>query len=180
MSGKPVDLGPMSMPVGDEAADFPKVLVARQSDVQLLKQLLADGGQRRNGGSVPHADESEIFMQLPHEFTRAEADVLVQLAESMPAMAPPPSSSATRSVQLQLNGELLPDTTLTAYESDGRLHFEIRISDTASRSWLVGNLPWLVRQVGEKLERPLRVMLLASTSGEWHGVTIDWPEGTTS
>ena len=95
-------------------------------------------------------------------------------------MVPTAASSANRSVQLQLNGELLPNTTLTAYESAGRLHFEIRVNDTDSRNWLSSKLPWLVRQVGEKLGRPIRVMVLASTSSKWSGVTADWPEGITS
>ncbi len=177
MPGKAVDLGPISLPVGEDAVDLFNGLVARQSDVQRLKQLLADGGHRQSGNAVPDMEKSTVPLMPVSDMTIAEANALVQLAEALPNMAPPPASSAIRSVQLQLHGELLPNTTLTAFESAGRLHFEIRIHDLSGQSWLSGRLPWLVRQVGEKLGRPIRVVLLASNANGLPSATIDWPEG---
>ena len=180
MSGKPVDFGPMSLPVGEDAVDLFKGLVARQSDVLRLKKLLADEGQRQTGNSVPDADMYAASLTLPPDLIGAEIDTLVQLAEALPMMEPRPASSATRSVQLQLHSELLPNTTLTAFESAGRLHFEIRINDLSGRSWLSSKLPWLVHQVGEKLGRPIRVTLLSSNVNESPSITVDWPKEETA
>jgi len=177
MSGKAVDLGPMSLPVGEDAVDLFNGLVARQSDVLRLKQLLADGGQRQSGGAVPDIEEGTVPLMPASDMTIAEANVLIQLAEALPGMAPPKESSAIHSVQLQLNSDLLPNTTLTAFESAGRLHFEIRIHDLSGQSWLSSRLPWLVLQVGGKLGRPIRVVLLASNANGLPSTTIDWPEG---
>ena len=177
MSRKPVDLGPMMLQVGEDAVNLPNGLVARESDIQRLKQLMANGGQHQTGSSIPDADNNAASLVLPSGLSGAETDTLVQLAETLPVMVPPQNSSAAKSVQLQLHGELLPNTTLTAFESAGRLHFEIRINDISGRSWLSSKLPWLVRQVGEKLGRPIRVTVLASAVNEFTSVTVDWPEG---
>lgn len=177
MSRKPVDLGPMMLQVGDDAVDLSKGLVARESDVQRLKQLLTGGGQRQTGNSIHDADNNAESLALPSGLSGTETDTLVQLAETLPVMVPPQDSSAAKSVQLQLHGELLPNTTLTAFESAGRVHFEIHINNLSGRSWLSSKLPWLVRQVGEKLRRPIRVTVLASGVNEFPSVTVDWPEG---
>lgn len=177
MSNKAVDLGPMSLPVGDDAVDSVSVFVARQSDVQRLKQLLADGGKRQSENSFPDPEKSVDPLIHPSDMVVAETDALIQLAEALPNMVQPTASSAVRTVQLQLNEKLLPDTTLTAFESAGRLHFEIRFSELSSQSWLSTKLPWLVRQVGEKLGRPIRVTLFATNANELSTASIDWPEG---
>lgn len=177
MSGKQVDLGPMAMPLGDDVTDQPKVIPAHRLDVQRLNQLLANGKQRQNASNTFRSDEIDSALIIPSEFAIAEADALVQLTETMSEMAPRSVFTNSRSVQLQLNAELLPDTTLTAYEFAGRLHFEIRVSDTTRQSWLSSKLPWLVCQIGKKLGQPIRVSILASSSGEWPGVIFDWPEG---
>lgn len=179
MSGKQVDLGPMAMPLGDDGTDQPRVMPANRLDVQRLNQLLANGRQQKNESNTFLSDEIDTNLMIPAEFAIAEADALIQLTETMSEMPNRSIFINIRSVQLQLNAELLPDTTLTAYESAGRLHFEIRVSDSTSQSWLSSKLPWLVCQIGEKLGQPIRVSILASTSGEWHGVIFDWPEGAT-
>lgn len=176
MSNKAVDLGPMSLPVGDDAVDLSSGLLARQSDVQLLKQLLADGSKRHSKNSVPDPEKSTVALTLPSDIAVAQADALIHLAETLPDMVPPKGPSAASRVQLELNEKLLPDTTLTAFESAGRLHFEIRVNELSSQSWLSSKLPWLVKQVGEKIGRPIRVSLFTSDASELATASIEWPE----
>lgn len=177
MSSKAVDLGPMSLPVGDDTVDLLNGLVARQDDVERLKQLLANSRQPQDGSDVNKMEMDSAPLVLPSDMPIAEANALIQLTETLPNMVPNPASSILRTVQLKLHGELLPNTTLTAFESAGRLHFEIRIQDLSEQSWLASRLPWLVRQVGEKLGRPIRVVLLVSNANGMQSTTIDWPDG---
>ena len=71
MAGKPVDLGPMAMPVGDDTSGLNNILPACQSDVLRLNQLLADDGHHQNGNDVFDADKTDVDLTLPPEFASA-------------------------------------------------------------------------------------------------------------
>jgi hypothetical protein len=58
------------------------------------------------------------------------------------------------------------------------LQIELTIGGEPTRAWLARELPALARVVGTRLERPLRLTILAAARGLDSAAHADWPRGS--
>lgn len=182
MSGrsKSVDLGPISLPLGESPTlDGMEGSAVLQRDVQKLNRLLKAGmsnhGLDKNTQTQSLSQPSGLHACHPKEI-----DAMTTLVEHMDKLAQTSQIEGRREAHLSIRETLLAEAKLTAFEEDDRLIFEIRIGNEASFNWLSGKLPWLVRYVGERLNRPLRVIVYATTEKDTPPIFYDWPTEATT
>jgi hypothetical protein len=177
---KSVDLGPMSLPLGENPVmDGLENSAVFQRDVLKLNRLLKAGMPNHDSNSNTQAQSLSQPLGLPGCQPK-EFEAITTLVEYMDKLALTSQVAGRREARLTLRGTLLAEAKLTAFEEAGRLIFEIRVCDEASFSWLVTKLSWLVRYVGESLKRPLRVIVYSAVQKEKTPVSIDWPEEATT
>lgn len=187
MAGKTsdVDLGPMRLHLG-EPADLPDSCLkpARTGDVEKLNALMRDGG--RHHAVSAEAEErlslSDINLQY---FSQAmqEASTLNALSDSMASEVSKirhvEKGQAVPEIEICIRESLLPDTTLTARDTDGCLSFELCVGNPEKRHWLAEKLPVLVKDLGQRLNRPLQVALFDPMHKHDALALCAWPiEGT--
>ncbi len=177
---KSIDLGPMSLALGENPpADCLEQSAAFQSDVQKLNRLLKAGMAQHDSDSHENAQSLSQSLNLQNCHPK-EMHAMTTLVEHMGGLSQVCQVNGRRTAQLTLRDSLLGDAKLTAFEEADRLIFEIGLGDEVNFNWLAGKLPWLVRYVGERLNRPLRVIAYATVRKEKYSVSCDWPEGTSA
>lgn len=187
MTGKrsTVDLGPMSLPVGD-SVNFPEsyLVKARALDINKLNDLMREGGHQ-NTVSI----EPEEGLNLPNanlqQFSAAlqDAKKVDALSEKIASVVPKTSSAvkgqAAAGIEIRIRETLLPETTLTVREADGKLSFDVWVGHADTRRWLVQKLPAVVQQVGQRLNRPLQITVFDPWCRQEAIAQCVWPSKVT-
>ena len=180
MSGryKAVDLGPMSMPQEEDALlswlDYP---ASRQGDITKLNRLLRDGANSGSNSSIP-SDHCVSLGEADHLSIEHEIEAMEDLTEGLCEFGKVHNFPKKRIVNLKFRNNFLPSASLTVFELDGCLMFEINLEDEKHTSWLMKKLDWLAREVGEQLQRRLRISIKNIIDEGRIIFSAAWPEGT--
>jgi hypothetical protein len=172
-----VDLGPISFPVGEDTKE-PKHPPSQndldQDSVLRFRAMMERPIQGRPmvtedldlptpfsllGAPDPKRshDTAEIGMEIEHLWVGDGVDGI-------------------REVLVGIAREVLPETSVRLYEGDGRLQIHMTVGGEATRIWLASELHNLTLDLGERLQRPLRVAVLNVNSTESALASCDWPE----
>jgi hypothetical protein len=180
MSGryKAVDLGPMSMPQEEDGLlswlEYP---ASRQDDIKKLNQLLRDSTNSDSDSSIP-SDHCVSLGGADHLSIEHEIEAMEDLTEGLCKFGKEQNFPKKEIVNLKFRNNFLPGVSLTVLELDGCLLFEIILEDEKHTNWLMEKLAWLAREVGEQLQRRLRINIKNITDRERIIFSVDWPEGT--
>jgi hypothetical protein len=82
----------------------------------------------------------------------------------------------TTHASLELQGDSLKGIHLTVFEMEGRIHFNLMSKDEKHRMWLSHQLQNLANEVGDRLQRSIRIQLLGSSENESVAIRADWNE----
>ncbi len=172
-----VDMGTMALPVGEgrgAADDGPSPEAADPLSVSRFRQAM-DQPPRQH----VMADLQDRELPSPFALLGAAEPVAPMSAEDFGAMVERMWTSdgaiGVREVRMTVHRQILPDTSVRLYEVGGRLQVDLSVTADATRQWLASALPALAGDLGKRLNRPVRVAIVAA-----HGlpaVSSDWPEG---
>jgi hypothetical protein len=175
MASKPrsVDLGPLYLQVGEDAARAGWTQHgsgADAGDVTRFEALMQKGRKHQERETEAAVDA------LLEPLREPEAPVLAQPGEIGDEIAHLWVGTGLRSereVRVGLREALLPDTTVRLSESEGRLRIELACGAARVADWLDRKLPALARELGERLNRPLE--LVVSMAGGSVVAERRWP-----
>ena len=176
MSNKPrnVDLGPIYLQVGQDGGTqdaAPPAGEADTVDVARFESLMHRSRERQQqetdaavdmlldplAGSQPQelADASEIGDELAHLWVGT-------------------GLRSGREVRMGLRAALLPETSVRLHDSEGLLRVEFTCGTHRVAHWLLGKLPAVASELGERLARALEVAVFMG-DGTLVG-SRTWPE----
>lgn len=166
-----VDLGPLHLRSGggdqsyDSLLEKPSVL-----DVARLEAILSGSGMR-NQQTHDYSDEQLIF--YPANVSASdEKNRLDKLGQELLMAA----EHITTHASLELQGDSLKGIHLTVFEMEGRIHFDLVIKDEKQRLWLSHQLQNLANEVGDRLQRSIRIQLIGSRESNSVAIRGDWNE----
>jgi hypothetical protein len=148
---------------------------ADRSDVDRLQAIM-----RR----LPeHADMAADLPQpfpapaaLHDERPPLEAGDTVQIGAEIERLWVGDGTSGVRQVRVRLRRELLPDTSVRLFEEGGRLHVDMTVGSEPTCRWLSAQLPSLGAGLGERLGRPLRLVVRGVRAAAGGMTVFNWPE----
>jgi len=156
-----VNLGLVSLPLGDERRDSAPPRVGRDAspeDVARLQALLGPSEHPPDsGGHLQHA-ELERTPLANDEGTLAERHLNHErVGEALALLCQAGNPGCARVLRLNLHADILPDTVLQIVDTGACLRIDLEVGCAATRKWLASRLPDLAEQLGQRLQRPLRL-----------------------
>lgn len=168
-----VDMGPMYLTVGEEAGPERWISPdanAQSTDVSRFAAIMnRDKGQQRHAPTAPEALLGALLETDAAEFASTD-DISAEITYLWVGTG----VASDREVRVGLREELLPDTAVRLFESEGRLRIEFTCGTSRVAEWLVRKLPVLTRELGQRLNRPLELAVLMN-DGSVVG-SRNWPE----
>lgn len=166
-----VDLGPMSMPVGDDCMVW-RAPKGRDSDVVQFKALMQSPGHSHR----EHTDDP--LEQAVRDIARDAASPDERsIGGEIGRLLVGWGGSTAREVRIGLRPEVLPNTTLRIFEAQGQLRIELTVGSPDVAAWLAGRLGAVARDIGRDLDRDIGIWVLAGGTGEVLGSAF-WPDGS--
>ncbi|MEO0316768.1 MAG: hypothetical protein RL404_445 [Pseudomonadota bacterium] len=184
-----VDLGPLALCLPEGASPEPTQPAGRSEDVRKLQALMRQGrgsqndvgdrieldegmGDSNRASSIAGASASHGVCTLDDasvELLAFELSAALQAAELK-------RTDWSSEVRLALRPTVLRDAELGVIESEGALEYSLWVGNDDDCRWLAQQLPRLVRTLGEKLQRRLRLKLFGSV--RQHLLAEEaWPAG---
>jgi len=179
-----VNLGLVSLPLGDERRDDGTPRASNQAspqDVERLQALL--GGSARTGA---HAGTPEHLTHAELERTHVVNDEAAlgpaqlqreRVGEALALLCQTEKLGCGRVLRLNLHADILPDTVLQMVDSGTCLHIDLEVGCNATRRWLASKLPQLAEQLGQRLQRPLRLRVGGAGLEAGQTLVQEWPDG---
>jgi hypothetical protein len=170
-----VDLGPLHMRSGgDDQSSISFSEGPRGSDVARLEALLS-------GSGMPHKQTSDYYDEQydfypSNVIASDEINRIDKLSQELSMAA----DQKTTHARLELQGESFKGMHLIVFEVEGRLHFDLVIKDEKHKMWLSHNLQNLANEVGDRLQRSIRIQLIDSTHSNLAVIRADWNERNSS
>ena len=162
-----IDLGLVAMPVGEarQQAAQPERIDMRIDDVARMEALMhqSPGAPAGQGGAGQRQSSASFNAPPPVEFIPGR---LARLATALGQLWVSLGASSRREVSARLDPQLLANTWVRLFEDGGCLQGELRCMDSATRQWLAAELTRLAMQVGQRLDREVRFVLLGPASEE--------------
>jgi hypothetical protein len=179
-----VDLGPMSMAVGEARHESGWTgLHGADADAALrLKDLLARGTPQHSGPQqmAAHAGSAALPAIEPDRAARfhahSESDQLGPELERL-WLSVSGAPAAAREINVQISPHILRDTWLRMADVGGRLHIEFTVGDAQTQAWLNARLAPLAEDVGSRLSRALSIAVRGRYPEARQPVCLNWPEG---
>jgi hypothetical protein len=170
-----VDLGPIHLRSGGEDQSCESLLErASVLDVARLEAIL-NGSGMPNQQTNDYSDE-QLNFYIANVSESDEKNRLDKLGQEL-LMA---TEHITTRASLELQGDSLKGLHLTVFEMEGRLHFELVSKDEKHRMWLSHQIQNLANEVGDRLQRSIRIQLLVSNENESMAIRADWNESKDS
>ncbi len=166
-----VDFGPLHLRSGGEDQSCDSLLErASVLDVARLEAILSGSGMP-NQQTSDYFDEQLTF--YPANVSASdEKNRLDKLGQELLMAA----ENITTHASLELQGDSLKGIHLTVFEMEGRIHFDLVSKDEKHRMWLSHQLQNLANEVGDRLQRSIRIQLLGSSENESVAIRADWNE----
>ena len=166
-----VDLGPLHLRSGGEDQSCDSLFErASELDIARLEAILSGSGMP-NQQTNDYSDEQLIF--YPANVSASdEKNRLDKLGQELLMAA----EHITTHASLELQGDSLKGIHLTVFEMEGRIHFNLMSKDEKHRMWLSHQLQNLANEVGDRLQRSIRIQLLGSSENESVAIRADWNE----
>lgn len=178
-----VNLGLVSLPLGDERRDSAAPCASNEAsaeDVARLRALLGDSAHAGApaspdpGGTLPHAELERTHLVNDEAALAAAQLQRERVGEALALLCRTENPGCGRVLRLNLHADILPDTVLQMVDTGACLHIDLEVGCAATRQWLASKLPELTEQLGQRLQRPLRL----SVGGEaGQALVREWPPG---
>ena len=154
MTRKPrqVDLGPMYLPVGEEAG-FPVERDGLASDAARFDDILGAGLRSRNTSDRP----ARALLQAD------EGPSVADLASHVQNLWEREEGSTEAEVRVLPGHHVSPHTSLRLLVRSGTLHVEIHCNASANSAWFIPRLPPLAEDLVLRLRRRICVSLFGPT-----------------
>jgi hypothetical protein len=164
-----IDLGPIYLQVGGhDPMNINYLSVALRSDVEKLEALL-DGSEKQ--GKSKSADIHEEYVSLPiKQVTNNEMCLLEALSQELINI----SVEVSEHVSLDLQGKAFEGIKLVVFERNGRLQFDLHLKNQKDNDWLSSQLQDLVKEVGSRLNRSIRIQLISTHKDDALVGRADW------
>ncbi|MGI4847198.1 MAG: hypothetical protein ACRYGK_03545 [Janthinobacterium lividum] len=192
-----VDLGQMSMPVGDSrrhALAIGRVDGAAVAHLQALMRRapapdwsavpqtavpvdVAGGAEHSANGLAPR-DAEPLGTAASPAVGMPAGRLADELQGAMESLWVGDVTRGQRNVRLRLRlrREILPDTALHLFEDGGRLVVDMRVANEQVRQWLAGTLPALAATLGGRLARPLVITVAGVPPAGRSSHSVHWPD----
>lgn len=162
-------MGPLHLRSGGDHQSCDSFLESpRAEDVARLDALLSGSDMPRQQTS-DYPDE-QLTVALSNVNASDEASRLDKLSQELSMAAEQIATHAS----LELQGDSLKGLHLTVFEMQGRLHFELVSKDETHRLWLSHQLQSLANEVGNRLNRSIRIQLIGNGSENLILNRADW------
>lgn len=170
-----VDLGPLHIRSGgDDQSSVSFSDGPRESDIARLEALLS-------GSGMPHQQTSDYHdEQYDFHSSNVSASNEINRLEKLSQELSMAADQITTHARLELQGESFKGMHLIVFEIEGRLHFDLVIKDEKHKLWLSHHLQNLANEVGDRLQRSIRIQLIDSTHSNSTVIRADWNERNSS
>lgn len=171
-----VDMGPMHLTVGEDTAPVGERAGSPVADALSVERFRQAMGEAPD---VAHQDDEEV--PSPFElFGRLETQETID-AESIGAAVERlcvermwAGVDNVREVRMKLSASLLPGTSVRIHEVEARLQVELLVSVDDSLRRIESALPSLARDIGTRLHRSVRLMVIAARGGGGPPSCCEW------
>lgn len=187
---RPIDLGPMYLPLGEAPDQRPQVTPlpcgVRSGDVERFRLAMRNGAQRLHSPGLPgplslwrrdvvdgHDERS------PHderdEPNEPDGALDPGFADAIERLWVGEGLHAEREVRIGLHNRILPETAVRMRMVQGAIHIDFSCAELQAATWLAGRLECLVAELGARLGGAL----VATVEQRERGVlrTVAWHAG---
>lgn len=166
MTGRrPIDLGPMYMPLGDEPER--RLLVeaqpgaARPGDVERFRAAMKDEPQQLHSPGLPGPISLLSRESVGHPADHAAPDAQQRtptddeqqpgFVEAIERLWVGEGLHSEREVRIGIRNDILPETAVRMRMSQGAIHVDLTCAEMPTAKWLAGQLEFLVSTLGSRL-----------------------------
>lgn len=180
-----VDMGSMHLPVGEDNLPGGETPAARSADPLAVGRFRdALDGHRRPPPQWPAEEEIESPFALFGAPDPSRPAPPSEIAAAVEGMWVNQGVSGVREVRAKLGARLCRETSVRLYEAAGCLNVDLSSPVESSAQWLVSVLPALAKDVGQRLQRAVRIAVFGPRAGdgrmdEIEAIALDWPQDGT-